>query len=57
MIVIVDKKLCDRCGTCIAVCPENALLLTESLSVDTTRCNQCGKCVAICPLAALSLEN
>ncbi|MBN1577930.1 MAG: 4Fe-4S binding protein [Chitinispirillaceae bacterium] len=52
----IDKKVCDRCGTCISVCPCNALLLTDELSVIRDQCTQCGTCVAICPVGALEIE-
>ena len=50
----IDETMCDRCGTCISVCPCDALLLTEMLTV-TEACTGCGTCVAICPVNALSL--
>ncbi|MBN1129771.1 MAG: 4Fe-4S binding protein [Chitinispirillaceae bacterium] len=56
MAVEVIMEKCDRCGTCISVCPANALmLLTEILVVDKGRCTRCGACVAICPFGALRL--
>jgi ferredoxin len=55
MIAKVNDQ-CDRCGTCISVCPANALLLLcASLEVAADRCTGCGTCVKICPVAALSL--
>ncbi|MDD3094937.1 MAG: 4Fe-4S binding protein [Candidatus Neomarinimicrobiota bacterium] len=49
---------CDQCGTCIAVCPADALMLTESLlSIDHQACTLCGLCVNICPIGALELKN
>jgi ferredoxin len=56
MTTNVDNNKCDRCGTCICVCPSNALLLlSDKLSVDNGRCTGCGLCVQICPFGALSL--
>ena len=52
----IDEKLCDRCGTCISVCPCDALLLTDALTVSTEVCTGCGTCVDICPVRALSLS-
>ena len=52
----VNSDACDRCGTCIGVCPANALvLLTGSLFIDDGRCTACGTCVKICPFGALFL--
>jgi NAD-dependent dihydropyrimidine dehydrogenase PreA subunit len=56
MQLIIDEKTCDRCGTCISVCPCDALLLTDVLTVSTKECTGCGTCVAICPVQALSLD-
>lgn len=53
----ICKEKCDRCGTCIAVCPANALLLlSASLVIDPDRCTGCGLCVMVCPFGALSLD-
>jgi ferredoxin len=57
MQLVVDEAACDRCGTCIAVCPSDALVLTEKLSVDFSLCTRCGRCVALCPVGALALQN
>jgi ferredoxin len=48
---------CDRCGTCISVCPTNAImLLAATLEIDRILCTGCGTCVKVCPFGALSLE-
>jgi Uncharacterized Fe-S center protein len=56
-MLIIDKSTCDVCGTCISVCPANALLLTEALEVDLQKCTLCGTCVKVCPFGALSVQN
>lgn len=49
---------CDQCGTCIAVCPEDALMLNEfKVAVDHEKCSECGLCVKICPIAALEVSH
>jgi len=49
-----DRKRCDFCGTCVAVCPADAIRLDEAdLSIDEDRCVACMACVAVCPLGAL----
>lgn len=56
MSVNVTQESCDRCGTCIGVCPSNALmLLTDHLVIEAGNCTGCGACVAVCPFGALSL--
>jgi ferredoxin len=47
----VDKKLCDYCGTCVAVCPVDCIELEETnIKIDTETCNLCLNCVHACPL-------
>ena len=51
MAVFIDSSRCDFCGTCVAVCSEDAIELKESLViVDSERCISCFSCVDICPL-------
>lgn len=41
---------CLGCGDCKAVCPENAIEVTNRLaSVDPDRCISCGACINTCP--------
>ena len=50
--VFIDGERCDYCGTCVAVCPEDAIeLKRSSIIVDSERCTLCRFCVDICPLA------
>lgn len=53
----VTTNKCDECGTCISVCPENALHLTNNLIVDKHKCIGCSKCVKVCPVSALALQD
>ena len=47
---------CIGCKTCMEVCPENALTLTETgMQIDRNRCIACGECAAECPGTALEL--
>jgi heterodisulfide reductase subunit A-like polyferredoxin len=55
MALEIDNNNCDRCGTCVGVCPCNALVLAACLEVDRKRCTVCGTCVALCPAGALSV--
>lgn len=48
---------CDFCGSCVAVCPHNAIDLYEAyFEVSPDKCTNCGICVSICPARALKLE-
>lgn len=53
-MIIIDKDLCDLCGTCVAVCPEDCIELTETyLQIDNVHCTTCGLCTKVCPVSAL----
>jgi MinD superfamily P-loop ATPase len=56
-LLAFDAEKCDFCGSCVAVCEPDAIILLEtSMQVMQERCNECGKCVIICPFRALGLE-
>ena len=41
---------CLGCGDCKAVCPENAINVSERLAqIDPDRCISCGACITACP--------
>jgi coenzyme F420 hydrogenase subunit beta len=53
---IVGEGLCTGCGTCIGVCPKEAITLTNNKAKgiylpkrDREKCNLCGVCYAVCP--------
>jgi len=48
---------CIKCGTCVEVCPENAITLTpEGIVTDTDGCKTCGKCAEACPAKAIEMS-
>lgn len=50
----IDINKCIGCGTCINVCPMNAISLSNNVAkVDNTKCKNCRKCVKICPVRAI----
>jgi len=56
--VVVDETLCAGCGTCVNLCPYEALSLTphggaQVSTADHNRCMGCGSCVAACPNNAI----
>jgi coenzyme F420 hydrogenase subunit beta len=53
---VVKNDLCTGCGTCIALCPEEAIKLTINEKkgiyvpeVNEEKCNNCGICYEVCP--------
>jgi Fe-S-cluster-containing hydrogenase component 2 len=53
-VVIVDLPLCKGCGTCVEVCPSEAISLAQSKAyVDDERCTGCEVCIDACPEGAI----
>jgi MinD superfamily P-loop ATPase len=57
-VAVMDKTLCNECGTCEETCRFNAIALTEEsgYAVNPARCEGCGACVFSCPQEALMLK-
>jgi len=47
---------CNGCGYCSIFCPEMAVVLGESNTINLDYCKGCGICVAECPRNAMHLE-
>jgi heterodisulfide reductase subunit A len=56
---VVNKDICIRCGTCLAVCPYSAVVLDEDKvpKVVDILCRGCGICNSECPKNAIQLRN
>jgi len=55
----IDKTLCQRCGTCYDICPQDIFGHREEEipTVDyPAECWYCGSCVIDCPVEAISLR-
>ncbi len=53
-MIQIDPVLCDVCGTCVGVCPADALAIElRTLTVDMEKCIRCRACVSICPVGAV----
>lgn len=55
---LYNKSQCIGCGSCVAVCPENALTLTKTggIVTDFEKCILCGKCTEVCPTKAIEMS-
>ena len=42
-------RACNRCGTCAAQCPVQAIDHGDVKKVDRSKCFSCMRCVTICP--------
>ncbi|MBN2093071.1 4Fe-4S binding protein [candidate division KSB1 bacterium] len=53
-MVQLKQNRCDFCGTCVSVCPVDAIELSEfQLIVIKEKCIDCQNCIKICPIEAL----
>lgn len=55
MAAVVDKVKCTACGSCVEVCPVEAITLEEVAVINPDLCIDCGVCVDECPEGAISL--
>ena len=55
MTVKIDKDKCDACGSCVEVCPVEAITLKDTAVVNEDECIDCGTCVDECPNEAIEL--
>ena len=56
MILIKENK-CDFCGTCVAVCPVDAIEMAEAdLKIIPETCIDCDICIWICPIDVLESD-
>lgn len=53
---VVLSDLCAGCGTCLSMCPTQAITLVKDgkrglyiPKLEQTKCNQCGICFEVCP--------
>ncbi|MFN3505604.1 MAG: 4Fe-4S binding protein [Caldimicrobium sp.] len=52
--VQANPKACSFCGSCVEVCEEKAIELTEyGPTISEEKCVGCGHCIKICPEEAL----
>lgn len=44
------SEYCNRCGTCVSICPTHAIALIDSqIQIDPAQCTRCLKCISHCP--------
>ncbi|MCL2036169.1 MAG: RnfABCDGE type electron transport complex subunit B [Oscillospiraceae bacterium] len=49
---------CTGLGDCVAICPENAISLVNSIAVvDSRRCTACGLCIKACPKNIIRVQS
>ena len=55
----VDEDLCTSCGTCVKLCPYNAIRKDDQgiARVNDVLCKGCGVCAASCPEKAIDMRH
>ena len=58
MAAKINVELCTGCGTCVDVCPVEAITIEkEKAVIDADSCVDCGTCVDECPVEAISMDD
>lgn len=52
-MVIVNRERCGYCGSCVRLCPVDAIRLAETRLQIDERCTECGLCLDSCPVGAI----
>ena len=56
--MVVDKSKCIGCGTCVSVCPVNAIEMVDGYAkINKETCIHCGACESACPVQAISEDD
>ena len=56
MPAVVNKDECNACGSCVDVCPTDAITLEDTAVVNADECNECQACVDECPSEAITVQ-
>ena len=57
MAAVVNKEKCTGCGTCVDLCPVEAIKLEDNIAVvDADQCVDCGSCENECPVEEIKIE-
>jgi len=67
--LLVDEELCDYCGLCVPICPEEAIKVEGEplvvpndlgfegkIEIDKDLCIGCGRCAQVCPYQAIDVK-
>jgi len=57
MDVIINQELCNGCGACLNMCPQDAIYFeNDATFIDENKCVSCLACVKVCPTGALEID-
>ncbi len=56
--IAVVNSYCVACGSCVKVCPMQAITIYKGIiaNIDYNRCVGCAKCIKECPAGAIDLK-
>lgn len=55
-MIVFRQDICDYCGACLGVCPQDAIVLYESeIRLVIERCDGCQRCLMVCPVRAVEV--
>ncbi len=53
-MIYVNNETCTGCGTCLEICPENAIVIQDAVAhIEDELCKGCELCVDSCPQGAI----
>ena len=55
MKVLIDHNECTGCGSCVEVCPVEAITIVDEKAVVSDECTLCGMCVDSCEFEAIEM--
>jgi MinD superfamily P-loop ATPase len=56
-MIVFHEDICDHCGACVSVCPQDAIVLYESkIQLVLERCDDCRRCHIVCPVRAVEVQ-
>ncbi|MFO8083661.1 MAG: 4Fe-4S binding protein [Desulfobacterales bacterium] len=50
IVPTVTEKECSQCGECLENCPDDAIVIDDSVYINQEKCMACGKCISVCPM-------
>ena len=55
---VVEEELCVACGSCVKVCPRQAISVPKGICaiVDVEKCIGCSLCAKTCPASVINIE-
>ena len=57
-MIQIDPKKCTGCGSCVDICPTDAIeLINEKAVIHEDDCELCGSCEATCEEGAITIAS